>query len=86
MIRVKNQITRKRPKSPYIQLIQEIAPWVLISKAAEESGLTELQIRNSGARSGNSVTRTTSTLGNSTAGSSTGERRKPSHETQQSRR
>jgi len=45
---MKTTSTRKRPKSPYIDLIQEIAPWVLISKAAEESGLTELQIRNFG--------------------------------------
>jgi len=45
---MKSTSTRKRPKSPYIELIQEIAPWVLISKAAEESGLTELQIRNFG--------------------------------------
>lgn len=48
MIRVKNQDIRKRPKSLYIELIQEIAPWVLVSQAAEESGLTELQIRKSG--------------------------------------
>lgn len=45
---MKTTSTRKRPKSLYIELIQEIAPWVLISQAAEESGLTELQIRNSG--------------------------------------
>jgi hypothetical protein len=48
MIRVKKQIPRRRPKSPYIKLIQEIAPWVLISEAAKESGLTEQQIRKSG--------------------------------------
>ncbi|MEI7910654.1 MAG: hypothetical protein WCK77_13540 [Verrucomicrobiota bacterium] len=39
---------RKRPKSPSIRLIEESAPWVLISKAAQESGLTELLIRNTG--------------------------------------
>ena len=44
---MKTTSTRKRPKSPHIELIQEIAPWVLISRAAEESGLTELQIRKS---------------------------------------
>ena len=42
---MKPQITRKRPKSHSIQTIAESAPWVLLSKAAEESGLTELQIR-----------------------------------------
>lgn len=42
---MKPQIIRKRPKSPSIQNITESAPWVLLSKAAEESGLTELQIR-----------------------------------------
>ena len=42
---MKPQITRKRPKSHSIQTIMESAPWVLVSKAAEESGLTELQIR-----------------------------------------
>lgn len=45
---MKTTSPRKRPKSPYIKLIQEIAPWVLISQAADESGLTELLIRNSG--------------------------------------
>lgn len=39
---------RKRPKSLSIQPIKEVAPWVLLSKAAEESGLTELHIRKSG--------------------------------------
>jgi len=45
---MKTTSPRKRPKSPSIRLIEESAPWVLISKAVEESGLTEQQIRNSG--------------------------------------
>ena len=45
---MKNQPPRKRPKSPSIQPIEEKAPWVLIAKASEESGLTELLIRNAG--------------------------------------
>jgi hypothetical protein len=43
-----HQTARKRPKSTSIRLIEECAPWVLISKAAKDSGLTELLIRNSG--------------------------------------
>jgi len=39
---------RKRPKAPSIQTIDETNAWVLISKAADESRLTELQIRKSG--------------------------------------
>lgn len=38
---------KKRPKSPAIRPIDESAPWVLISKAAEESGLSEILIRKS---------------------------------------
>lgn len=34
-----------RPKSPAICLIPEEAPWVLLSKAASSSGLTERLIR-----------------------------------------
>ncbi len=34
-----------RTKPPSIQTIEASAPWVLISKAATESGLTELLIR-----------------------------------------
>jgi hypothetical protein len=45
---MKTTSPRKRPKSPSIRLIEESAPWVLISAAAEASGLTELQIRKSG--------------------------------------
>jgi len=45
---VKTQTPRKRPKSPVIQLVEENAPWMLISKAALDSGLTELLIRQSG--------------------------------------
>ena len=45
---MKTTSTRKRPKSPSIQPIEESAPWVLISKAAEKSGVTELLIRKSG--------------------------------------
>ncbi len=37
-----------RPKPPAIKPIKEDAPWVLISLAAAESGLTELLIRKSG--------------------------------------
>lgn len=48
MLKMHAQTARKRPKSPSIRLIEESAPWVLISKAAEDSGLTELLIRNSG--------------------------------------
>lgn len=40
--------TTTRPKPPSIQTIEASAPWVLISKAAEQSGLTELLIRKSG--------------------------------------
>lgn len=40
--------TRRRPKSPSIRLIEESAPWVLISQAAKDSGLTDFLIRNSG--------------------------------------
>ena len=43
-----HQTARKRPKSTSIKPIEESAPWVLISKAAGESGLTELLIRKSG--------------------------------------
>lgn len=45
---MKTTITRKRPKSTSIKTIEESAPWVLISQAAKESGLTALIIRNSG--------------------------------------
>lgn len=38
--------TRKRQSS--IRPVEEIAPWLLISQAAKESGLTGLLIRNSG--------------------------------------
>lgn len=48
MLKMHAQTARKRPKSPSIRLIEESAPWVLISKAAKDSGLTELLIRNSG--------------------------------------
>ncbi len=44
------QTTLKRPKSPSIQPIKESAPWVLVSMAAAESGLTELLIRKSGVK------------------------------------
>ena len=44
------ETTLKRPKSPSIQPIKESAPWVLISKAAAESGLTDLLIRKSGVK------------------------------------
>jgi hypothetical protein len=37
--------TPPRPKSPAIHTIPEDAPWVLLSKAAADSGLTELLIR-----------------------------------------
>ena len=40
----------KRPKSPSIQPINESAPWVLISVAAAESGLTDLLVRKSGVK------------------------------------
>ena len=43
-----HQTARKRPKPPSIRLIEESAPWVLISQAAKDSGLTDLLIRNSG--------------------------------------
>ena len=43
-----HQTARKRPKSPTIKTIEESAPWVLISQAAQESGLTDLLIRKSG--------------------------------------
>lgn len=45
---MKTSTPKKRPKSPTIKTIEESAPWVLISQAAEESGLTELLIRNAG--------------------------------------
>ena len=34
-----------RPKPALIRTIPEEAPWVLLSKAADDSGLTELLIR-----------------------------------------
>ena len=37
-----------RPKSPTIETIPASAPWVLVSRAAKESGLTDLLIRKSG--------------------------------------
>lgn len=37
--------TKSRPKAPIIRPIPEEAPWVLLSKAAKDSGLTELIIR-----------------------------------------
>lgn len=45
---VKTTTPKKRPKSPTIKTIEESAPWVLISKAAKESGLSDLLIRDSG--------------------------------------
>jgi hypothetical protein len=48
MLEMRDQSARKRPKSPTIRLIEASAPWVLISKAALDSGLTELLIRNAG--------------------------------------
>ena len=45
---MKTTTPRKRPKSPTIKTIEESAPWVLISRAAKESGLTDLLIRSSG--------------------------------------
>lgn len=45
---MKTTITRKRPRSTSIKIIEECAPWVLISHAAKESGLTSPLIRNSG--------------------------------------
>ncbi len=48
MLKMRAQTARKRPKSPSIRLIEESAPWVLISKAAKDSGLTDLLIRDSG--------------------------------------
>jgi len=45
---MKNTSKRKRPKSPSIRLIEESAPWVRISIAAKESGLTVLLIRKTG--------------------------------------
>jgi len=44
---VKNQI-KPRPKPAVINTISESAPWVLVSKASSESGLTENLIRNTG--------------------------------------
>jgi len=44
---MKTTSTRKRPKSPFIQLVKESTPWILVSEAAEESGLTEFLIRKS---------------------------------------
>jgi len=39
---------KSRPKAPEIRTIPESAPWVLLSKAAAESGLTERLIRQAG--------------------------------------
>lgn len=47
ILKMLDQNTRKRPKSPSISLIELSAPWVLISVAAQQSGLTELLIRKS---------------------------------------
>ncbi len=43
---MKTTTPKKRPKPLEIRPIEEAAPWVLISKAADDSGLTELIIRN----------------------------------------
>jgi hypothetical protein len=37
--------SRPRPKAPVIRPITTDAPWVLLSKAVRDSGLTELLIR-----------------------------------------
>jgi len=42
---VKTKTPQKRPKPPVIQLAEENAPWVIISKASSDTGLTELLIR-----------------------------------------
>lgn len=39
---------QSRPKAPVIQPIQTGAPWVLLSKAATDSGLSERLIRAEG--------------------------------------
>jgi len=41
---MKTQI-KPRPKPEYINTISESAPWVLLSKASQDTGLTELLIR-----------------------------------------
>jgi hypothetical protein len=48
ILKMHDQTKRKRPKSRVIRTIEEKHPWVLISQAAKESGLTDLLIRNSG--------------------------------------
>jgi len=39
---------QSRPKAPVIMTIQSDAPWVLLSKAAADSGLSERLIRAEG--------------------------------------
>lgn len=44
-MKAKSPNPRPRPKAPVIRTINESAPWVLLSKAAKESGLTMRLIR-----------------------------------------
>lgn len=40
--------TNSRPKAPFIRPVPDDAPWILLSRAAQASGLSELIIRKEG--------------------------------------